>query len=264
MSRADIISGRSSTTDCHNRQKQGHPFRLKNLCECFLHAPHHIVTDLSLSNHALVRAKGCFSPATAPHSVRSVNLPNSITFARLILTAIFILSASVGGTAALIVALTTFVIATISDWLDGYLARKLNLVTSLGKLLDPLADKILVTSAFVYFTSMDLCPVWVTCLIIGREFMVTGLRQIAVDKGQIIAADKLGKWKTTFQLAFGITSLLWLILDSMASGNTELSFLETLTSPENWLFKGFLWGALALTLLSGLNYLKKSWKLLLD
>ena len=193
-----------------------------------------------------------------------MNLPNSITFARLILTAVFILSASVGGTAALIIALVTFVIATISDWLDGYLARKLDLVTSLGKLLDPLADKILVTSSFVYFTSVGLCPVWVTCLIIGREFMVTGLRQIAVDKGQVIAADKLGKWKTTFQLAFGITCLLWLILDSVTSSNDKFSFLKTLSSPENWLFKGFLWGALTLTLLSGANYLKKSWKVLLD
>lgn len=193
-----------------------------------------------------------------------MNLPNSITSARLILTAIFIICASWGGTTALIVALITFVIATFSDWLDGYLARKMNLVTSLGKLLDPLADKILVTSAFVYFTSVDLCPVWVTCLIIGREFMVTGLRQIAVDKGQIIAADRLGKWKTTFQLAFGITCLLWLIIDSLGPDQNAPSFLTTLTSPENWLFLGFLWGALTLTLLSGLNYLKKSWKLLLD
>lgn len=193
-----------------------------------------------------------------------VNLPNSITCARLVLTAIFIVSASLGGTTALIVALVTFVIATISDWLDGYLARRLNLVTSLGKLLDPLADKILVTSAFVFFTSVDRCPVWITCLILGREFMVTGLRQIAVDKGQVIAADRLGKWKTTFQLAFGITCLLSLIFDSLPAGQGDPSFLEILSSHENWLFKGFLWGALALTLLSGFNYLKKSWKLLLD
>ena len=164
----------------------------------------------------------------------------------------------------MVVALITFVIATISDWLDGYLARKMNLVTSLGKLLDPLADKILVASAFVFFTAQQLCPVWVTCVIIGREFLVTGLRQIAVDKGQVIAADSLGKWKTTFQLAFGITCLLWLILDSSAPHESFLLFLQALTSPESLLFLGFLYGALGLTLLSGLNYLKKSWNLLLD
>ncbi len=193
-----------------------------------------------------------------------MNLPNSITFARLILTAIFVASASWGGTAGLSVALFVFVLATISDWLDGYLARKMNLVTSLGKLMDPLADKILVASAFIFFTSKGLCPVWVTAVIIGREFLVTGLRQIAVDKGEVIAADKLGKWKTTFQLAFGITCLIWLILDSAAPHLGFPEMLMSLTSPENSLFRVFLWGALTLTLISGFNYLKKSWSLLLD
>jgi CDP-diacylglycerol---glycerol-3-phosphate 3-phosphatidyltransferase len=193
-----------------------------------------------------------------------VNLPNSITFARLILTAIFVASASWGGTAGLSVALFVFVLATVSDWLDGYLARKMNLVTSLGKLMDPLADKILVASAFVFFTSKGLCPVWVTAVIIGREFLVTGLRQIAVDKGEVIAADKLGKWKTTFQLAFGITCLLWLILESLTPHSGLAETLMSLTSPQSILFLGFLWGALALTVLSGFNYLKKSWNILLD
>jgi len=193
-----------------------------------------------------------------------MNLPNSITFGRVILTAIFVVCASWGGTAGLTIALIVFVLATISDWLDGYLARKLNLVTSLGKLMDPLADKILVASAFVFFTSVGLCPVWITTVIIGREFLVTGLRQIAVDKGEVISADKLGKWKTTLQLAFGITCLIWLILDSSGPHAGFGSFLKSLSSPDSWLFLGFLWGALTLTLLSGLNYLKKSWNLLLD
>lgn len=217
-----------------------------------------------MSNHPLKFAKGCLLAIAASQYRHHVNLPNSITFARLVLTAIFVVSASWGGTAALMVALITFLIATISDWLDGYLARKMNLVTSLGKLLDPLADKILVASAFVFFTSKGLCPVWVTCVIIGREFLVTGLRQIAVDKGKIIAADNLGKWKTTLQLAFGITCLLRLILDSSSPHEGFLLFLKNLTSPNDWLFLGFLYGALALTLLSGLNYLRKSWNLLLD
>ncbi len=187
-----------------------------------------------------------------------MNLPNSITCARLVLTVIFVAGATWGGTAGLVVALVAFVLATISDWLDGYLARKLNLVTSLGKLLDPLADKILVASAFIFFTRKGLCPVWVTAVIIGREFLVTGLRQIAIEKGQVIAADNLGKWKTTFQLTFGITSLVWLILSPTGPHTGLGKFFEILSNPNNWLFKISLWGAFGLTLLSGLNYLRKS------
>ena len=175
---------------------------------------------------------------------------------------IFVIGATWGGTAGLVVALIAFVLATISDWLDGYLARKLNLVTSLGKLLDPLADKILVASAFIFFTRHQLCPVWVTAVIIGREFLVTGLRQIAIEKGQVIAADNLGKWKTTFQLTFGITCLVWLILKPTEPNSGIGGFFEVLSNPNNWLFKISLWGAFGLTLLSGLNYLRKSWSLL--
>tara|TARA_B110000879_G_scaffold143441_1_gene186492 strand:+ start:9113 stop:9706 length:594 start_codon:yes stop_codon:yes gene_type:complete len=193
-----------------------------------------------------------------------VNLPNSITLGRLLLTGVFIISASIGGLAAHIVALVSFVLATISDWLDGYLARKLNLVTSLGKLLDPLADKILVAAAFVYLSAQGLCPVWVTSVIIGREFLVTGLRQIAIEKGVIIAADNLGKWKTTFQLAFGITCMVWLIFDQTSPHAGLGLLLHWLSNPDNFLFQTFLWGALALTLLSGVNYLKKSRALFLD
>lgn len=194
-----------------------------------------------------------------------VNLPNSITLSRLVLTLVFIVTASMGTHLTLIIALVSFLIATISDWLDGYLARKLNLVTALGKLLDPLADKILVASAFVYFTSQNLCPVWVTSVIIGREFLVTGLRQIAIEQGTVIAADRLGKWKTSLQLAFGITSLVWLITEASPKPLGSMgNFFARLSSPENFLFPAFLWGSLILTLLSGLNYLKASWNLLIE
>ncbi len=193
-----------------------------------------------------------------------MNLPNSITFARLILTVIFVIAASWGTTIGLVVALIAFVVATISDWLDGYLARKMNLVTALGKLMDPLADKILVASAFVFFTSEDLCPVWVTAVIIGREFLVTGLRQIAVEKGEVIPADQLGKWKTTFQLTFGITCLIWLILSRHPQETGIGQFLLNLSSPGNWLFPVTLWASFGLTLLSGLNYIRRSWRMLLD
>ena len=184
-----------------------------------------------------------------------MNIPNYITCARLILTAVFIAAITIQQPWADLVALLTFAIAAASDWFDGYYARKLGLVTSLGKLLDPLADKILVAAGFVYLSSNGYCPVWVTCLIIGREFMVTGLRQIAVEQGVVIAADRLGKWKTTFQLVFIITCLTNIAFKQIEDHNWFTTFFYTLSKPENYLMPTALWGAVALTLISGWNYL---------
>lgn len=195
-----------------------------------------------------------------------MNLPNAITVSRLILTAIFVIAVGFPTTAGFAVALVTFSVAAATDWLDGYLARKLGLVTPLGKLLDPLADKILVCAAFVYFSAQPVngyhAPVWVTCVIIAREFLVTGLRQIAVEAGQVLAADKLGKWKTTFQLTFCITGLVWLTFSSMANPGSLGGLLKNLATPGSWLMQISLWAAVALTLISGANYVWSSRKLL--
>ncbi len=193
-----------------------------------------------------------------------MNLPNTITLFRLVLTAVFCAAASAEGVVGYAIALGAFVLGAISDWLDGYLARKMNLVTSLGKLLDPLADKILVCSGFVYLSAKGLCPVWVTALIICREFLVTGIRQIAVEKGQVIAADGLGKWKTTFQLVFIITALVYLTLETVQSANPIVGFLQSLSDKAGWLFPLSLWPAVALTVISGLSYLWNSRAILLD
>lgn len=184
-----------------------------------------------------------------------MNLPNSITLFRLILTALFIAVASFSEPWAYAISLVAFVVAAISDWLDGYLARKLNLVTALGKLLDPLADKILVAAGFIYLTKHGFCPVWVTCLIIGREFMVTGLRQIAVEKGIVIAADRLGKWKTTFQLTFIIGTLTHLSFRHLNPENPIVAIFQFLSKTENYIIPATLWMATALTLISGFNYI---------
>jgi len=193
-----------------------------------------------------------------------MNLPNTITLFRLVLTAVFCAAASSEGVTGYAIALTAFVLGAISDWLDGYLARKLNLVTSLGKLLDPLADKILVCSGFVYLSAKGLCPVWVTALIICREFLVTGIRQIAVEKGTVIAADGLGKWKTTFQLIFIITALVYLTFETISSENPVVKFLQYLSDKDHWLFPLSLWPAVALTVISGLSYFWKSRNMILD
>jgi CDP-diacylglycerol--glycerol-3-phosphate 3-phosphatidyltransferase len=202
-----------------------------------------------------------------PH-IRGVNLPNAITVSRLFLTAIFVAAVGFPGTAGYTIALVTFSVAAATDWLDGYLARKLGLVTPLGKLLDPLADKILVCAAFVYFSAQPVngyhSPVWVTALIIAREFLVTGLRQIAVEAGQVLAADRLGKWKTTFQLTFCITGLVWLTFSSVKEPGTVANFLKDLSNPKSWLMPITLWTAVALTLISGANYVWSSRKLLVQ
>jgi CDP-diacylglycerol--glycerol-3-phosphate 3-phosphatidyltransferase len=190
-----------------------------------------------------------------------VNLPNAITLSRLFLTAGFIIFVAWESTWGHLTALVLFVIAAISDFVDGWLARKMNLVTPLGKLLDPLADKILVCSAFVFLTAEGLCPVWITALILGREFLVTGLRQIAIEAGQVLAADRLGKWKTAFQLTYLISGLVWLTLGTMESPGTFLGFFQRLTTPWGegaWLLPISLGLAVALTVISGWNYVWSS------
>ncbi|MGB0991141.1 MAG: CDP-diacylglycerol--glycerol-3-phosphate 3-phosphatidyltransferase [Akkermansiaceae bacterium] len=195
---------------------------------------------------------------------RPMNLPNTITLFRLVLTAVFCAAASAEGTTGYAIALTAFVLGAISDWLDGYLARKMNLVTSLGKLLDPLADKILVCSGFVYLSAKGLCPVWVTALIICREFLVTGIRQIAVEKGTVIAADSLGKWKTTFQLVFIITALVYLTFHEVVLDHSVVKFFQYLSDKDHWLFPLSLWPAVALTVISGLSYFWNAREMILD
>lgn len=191
-----------------------------------------------------------------------MNLPNAITLSRLVLTAVFVAGTAFETVLGHWIALISFVIAAVSDFVDGYLARKLGLVTPMGKLLDPLADKILVGAAFVYLSAEGFCPVWVTVMILAREFLVTGLRQIAVEAGQVLAADNLGKWKTGLQLTFCITCLVWFCFGPLPAGNPIVDLIRYLSNPKSWLIPTSLWLALGLTLLSGWNYMWASRNLL--
>ena len=184
-----------------------------------------------------------------------MNLPNAITLSRLVLTAVFVAGTAFETALGHWIALISFVIAAISDFVDGWLARKLGLVTPMGKLLDPLADKILVGAAFVYLSAEGFCPVWVTVMILAREFLVTGLRQIAMEAGQVLAADNLGKWKTGLQLTFCITCLVWFCFGPLPAGNPLVDLIRYLSKPDGWLIPVSLWFALGLTLLSGWNYM---------
>lgn len=197
-----------------------------------------------------------------------LNLPNTITLSRILLVIVYTVALAIDGSISpyinevtggwfqpisttACVALWAFVIAAITDFFDGYLARKYNLVTSFGKLIDPLADKILVSAAFIYLTAVGICPFWVSILIIFREFLVTGLRQLAVAQGQVIAADKLGKWKTTAQLAYCIGCMT-----QLAYGGNLIEPLRSLSIGEGgWWFREItLWISVILTLWSGINY----------
>ncbi len=207
-----------------------------------------------------------------------MNLPNCITFTRLIMVIVFTVAlasdATVSPAAAesapfagwfialsfpASVALWAFVVGAISDFFDGHLARKYSLVTNLGKLLDPLADKILICAAFVYLSSVGMCPFWVTILILFREFLVTGLRQLAALKGMVIAADLSGKWKTGLQLGFCIACLFHLAYGGNAP--QPLRFLSVGEGGE-WCRAFFLWGSVLLTLWSGWHYLIRGRQLL--
>ena len=190
-----------------------------------------------------------------------LNLPNSLTVSRLVLTAVFVIGFTLGDSVGYGIALGAFTVAAITDFLDGYFARKLNLVTSLGKLLDPIADKILTASAFIFLCAHEqrFCPSWVVVVILAREFLVTGLRQIAVEKGQVIAADWSGKWKTGFQIGFCVTALVWLFLESLGQ---EEFFLARLAHRDSWLMPAVLWLSLALTVISGLHYVRNGRHLL--
>jgi CDP-diacylglycerol--glycerol-3-phosphate 3-phosphatidyltransferase len=145
------------------------------------------------------------------------------------------------------IAAILFSAAAITDYLDGYIARTRGLVSTLGKVMDPVADKLLVSSAFIMLTALGWVPPWIVCIIIGREIAVTGLRNIIAERGEDLSASNLGKYKTGFQIAAIIPLLIhypFLGLNPQAVGEF------------------FLWGALGFTVWSGADYFFKFRRLL--
>jgi CDP-diacylglycerol---glycerol-3-phosphate 3-phosphatidyltransferase len=135
------------------------------------------------------------------------NVPNLLTFGRILVIPLFIELAYQASPLASLLAGALFALAAITDVVDGWLARRMGLVTVIGKFLDPLADKLIVLAAMVMLVRLGRFPAWVAILLLSREFVVTGLRQIAASEGMVIAAGQEGKWKTALQLV-GITALL--------------------------------------------------------
>ncbi|MGI6752475.1 MAG: CDP-diacylglycerol--glycerol-3-phosphate 3-phosphatidyltransferase [Anaerovoracaceae bacterium] len=173
-----------------------------------------------------------------------MNLPNKLTMLRIILIPIFIILLMTGHYYA---AAAIFIIASATDALDGHIARKYNLITNFGKIMDPLADKLLVTSALICLVELGEIAGWMVIVILAREFVITGLRTVAAGGGVIIAAGNSGKIKTVLQMVALIIILL-----------------------RNWPFALFtnvdvglilLWAALIMTVYSGLEYIAKNKKI---
>jgi CDP-diacylglycerol--glycerol-3-phosphate 3-phosphatidyltransferase len=182
----------------------------------------------------------------------TLNLPNQLTVARLGMCGFFLISMSFVWAYAATTALFIFALASITDWLDGAIARARNLVTDLGKLLDPLADKILIIGALVALVDRQVAPMWMVVIIIAREFLITGLRTIAAHKQVILAAEKVGKHKTVSQIVAIIVSLSFLSLGEFGFGNSGLArFLGAAQTP-------LYWFALIITVVSGAIYFRKN------
>ncbi|MDR0533295.1 MAG: CDP-diacylglycerol--glycerol-3-phosphate 3-phosphatidyltransferase [Verrucomicrobiales bacterium] len=191
-----------------------------------------------------------------------MNLPNRLSVLRLFLSLVFVIvlsfkHSSWSGSVAFFI----FVIAGITDFLDGYIARKYNLITDLGKLLDPIADKILVSAAFIELVAFnDLMPVetpaWIVISVLAREFSITGLRSLAAAKGVILAAERIGKHKTISQI---VTVLVGLALLSFQ----QLDFTFSGINYAFCLYQILLYITLVITVWSGIAYFVKNYKLVL-
>lgn len=169
-----------------------------------------------------------------------MNLPNKLTMFRVVLIPFFVLFMLVDITGVdKWIALAIFIIASLTDLLDGKIARKYNLVTNFGKFMDPLADKLLVCAALICLVELSVIPSWIVIIIISREFIISGFRLIASDNGVVIAASYFGKFKTTFQMVM----ICLMIADIEA-----LNILTTIV----------MWIALVLTVVSLIDYLVKN------
>ncbi len=185
-----------------------------------------------------------------------MNLPNKLTVSRLILTGAFVVCFYIPWSQAMTAALLIFSAASITDYLDGKIARSRNIVTNFGKLFDPLADKVLIAAAFILLVERTEMKAWIAIAILGREFFVTGIRLIAVQRGVVLAAERLGKHKMAWQ----ILTVLYFLL-SAASAEVLFGFLRPWLepSPAHWWVGATIVGiTTALTVVSGFSYFWKN------
>jgi len=181
---------------------------------------------------------------------RNFNLPNCLTVSRILLIPVFVLLFASPDEVRAVASAIVFGAAALTDLLDGYVARRRKQITNLGKLLDPVADKLLIVSALVLLVQFQRVATWVVIVMIAREIAVTGLRAVAAREGLIVAADSMGKWKVVFQ----VMAILFLILQNTSFDRFSLFFL-------NFHLVGtfLLYLALGLALFSGWRYIVDIW-----
>lgn len=175
-----------------------------------------------------------------------MNLPNKLTVLRVVLVPFFVAALLINFTGHIWVALALFAIASITDWFDGKIARRDGLVTDFGKFLDPLADKMLVTSALICFTASGWCDAAAVIIIIAREFMVSGLRMVTANEGVVVAAGIWGKLKT----AFTMVAIIAIMCIEGFIGHSSTVFLIS---------EILIWISVLFTVISGGIYLKTYW-----
>lgn len=181
-----------------------------------------------------------------------MNLPNKLTLLRFLLVPVFMLFAYPVGKYSFLIALVVFAVAAFTDFLDGNIARKYNMVTDFGKFMDPLADKLLTTVAIIYLVKYGMCHEAVLCIVLAREFAVSGIRMIAANAhggGKVIAASIWGKLKTVVQMLAIMLGLLAIsLLQMQVIDETIFKLLENITSIS-------MWGMAVLTVVSGMQYI---------
>ncbi|MFH1784704.1 MAG: CDP-diacylglycerol--glycerol-3-phosphate 3-phosphatidyltransferase [bacterium] len=206
-----------------------------------------------------------------------MTLPNKLTLIRICLVPAFVAFMFFNDVYTRIIALLIFVIASLTDLYDGILARRYQCVTDFGRFMDPLADKLLICSAFISFISLKELNIFTAApmvtIIISREFIITGLRGVAARKGQVIAADKTGKFKTTSQIVVIIVTMLILITNAWLKKNYGLVHSDLLLR-EGWqYYMGLflqempfylLFLATVMTVISGLNFIFKNKRILIE
>jgi CDP-diacylglycerol--glycerol-3-phosphate 3-phosphatidyltransferase len=194
-----------------------------------------------------------------------MTLPNKLTISRFVLTVAFLAVMFSQMRFHETVALVLFVGGGISDFLDGYVARRDKLITNFGILMDPLADKIMVCSAFIAFVGLNWIPAWMVVIIVARELAITGLRLLAASKNVVLAAEGYGKHKTISQIVAIISILVGISYYQWGSFGSSIFGFEIFGKPWlNWFTPLTVWVAVALTFVSGWLYLWRNRSLYLD
>lgn len=179
-----------------------------------------------------------------------MNTANKITLIRVLLVPVFMVLFMIDNTVCHYAALGVFVLASVTDAIDGHIARKYNQITTFGKFVDPLADKVLTTAAFLILMYYERMSVWAVMIVLTREFMVAGVRLVAAGDGNVVAASMWGKLKTVSQMAAVIAAMLLLHAERF------------LGVPAQLISDLLIWISVLFTVISGIDYLAKNWHLM--